>query len=156
MTALADLLSEPAWTHSVSFAEVDAAGVVNYSSYFCYVDEAFLRWWSELHHSVPLRAGHLRILTAAAEFRWLATLRWQEPIAVSFCVGPIGRSSFDIFSAIAKITETTPIFVGRVTHVHEGFGKPAELPSAIRSSLRKRQVSDNDWTSLCALLRTRP
>lgn len=149
------LLSHTAWTHTVEFSEVDAAGIVNYSAFFCYVDEAFLRWWVVLPHRSSLPGQRLGVVTASVEFSWLKALRWRDKLQVSFCIGPIRRTSFEVFVAITNFESEDLCFLGRLVQVHEKAGRPTGLPLNIRGALRTRQVSDDDWESLCGLLHSR-
>lgn len=98
----------------VNFYEVDQAGIVHFSNYFRYMEEAEYGFWRAAGVSLEPTAeyGFPRV---AASFDFHAPLHFDDEISVRLQIGHIGRTSLRY---ICRITRgETAIATGAMTLV---------------------------------------
>jgi acyl-CoA thioester hydrolase len=132
------------YNRRVEFAETDAAGMVHFSMFFRYMEEAEHAVWrgagmdifaSRETHSWP------RI---AADFDFKAPLRFQDAFVVRTEIGAVTRSTIRWAHVLTR--GDTVIGTGTVTAVYvakarDGSIKSTEIPGEIISKLRAALAS---------------
>ena len=123
----------------MEFAETDAAGMVHFSVFFRYMEEA--------EHAVWRRAG-LDIFAnhevrswprISANFDFKAPLRFQDEFEVHTEIGPISRSTIQWVHVIMRgdaVIGTGTVTAVYVTKHRDGSMKSAEIPDDVVSKLR--------------------
>lgn len=124
----------------VEFSETDMAGIMHYSSYFQYMEEAEHEFLRSLGLSVVLEDGG-----TAYGFPRLATrceysrpLRFEDVVSVHLRVVRIGRGSITyqyLFTLDDSEVARGEVTVACVTRDAEGKMKSVELPGSLSSRL---------------------
>ena len=121
----------------VEFAETDMAGIVHFSCYFKYMEEAEHALWraAGLHiATVDQPVGWPRI---AASFEYRSPLHFEEEFEVSVTIAALTRRTIQYAFTFSR--ETTAIGTGTVTTVCVRKGPPMkaiELPADVVARLR--------------------
>ena len=124
----------------VEFSETDMAGIIHYSSYFQYMEEAEHELFRSLGLSIVLEDGG-----ASYGFPRIATrcefsrpLRFEDLVDVQLRISRIGRGSITyqyLFSLADEEVARGEVTVACVTRDAEGKMKSSELPKALSSQL---------------------
>ena len=99
----------------VQFYELDSAGIVHFSTYFRYMEEAEHALWREAGLSVAPSESEVGFPRVAASFEYHRPLRFEEEFEVHIRVEALGEKSIR-FGAVLTRGETT-IATGRLTVV---------------------------------------
>jgi acyl-CoA thioester hydrolase len=98
----------------VNFYEVDQAGIVHFSNYYRYMEEAEYGLWRTAGVSLE-PSPEYAFPRVAASFEFHAPLRFQDEISVCLQIAHIGRTSLRY---VCRITRgDTPIATGAMTLV---------------------------------------
>jgi YbgC/YbaW family acyl-CoA thioester hydrolase len=127
-------------THRVEFHETDMAGIVHFSNFFRYMEEAevaFLRSRG-LHvswHDGPVRYGFPRVSASCDFFK---PARFEEEIDVLVTVEQVGTKSVSYSHEFRRGADV--LARGKITAVYVRVGEDhklhaAEIPPEIRSKL---------------------
>jgi len=117
-------VSEYTLRRRVNFYEVDQAGVVHFSNYYRYMEEAEYGLWRTAGVSLEPEGGH-GFPRVAASFDFHAPLRFDEEFDVLLQVAAIGRTSLRYRCRITR--EQRPIATGSMTLVCVSL--PAMVPT---------------------------
>lgn len=124
----------------VEFSETDMAGIIHYSSYFQYMEEAEHEFFRSLGLSVELYVegvayGFPRIATRCEFSR---PLRFEDVVVVHLRVSRVGRASVTyqyLFSLDNEEVARGEVSVACVIRDEAGKMKTCELPEALSSQL---------------------
>ena len=123
----------------VQFHETDLAGIVHFSWYFRYMEEAEHALWRHVGLSISPPAPEFGFPRVNATCDFKAPLRFEDEFEVHIAVEAIGRRS--IRYACALWRGTVALATGSmtsvcVTHDENGHARSTEVPDAIASRLR--------------------
>ena len=124
----------------VEFSETDMAGIIHYSSYFQYMEEAEHEFFRTLGLSIVLEDsgtsyGFPRIATRCEFSR---PLRFEDVVDVQLRISRIGRGSITyqyLFSLVDEEVARGEVTVACVTRDAEGKMRSSELPESLSSQL---------------------
>lgn len=124
----------------VEFSETDMAGIIHYSAYFQYMEEAEHEFLRSLGLSVVLEEngtayGFPRLATRCEFSR---PLQFEDVVAIHLRVSRIGRGSITyqyLFSLEGEEVARGEVTVACVTRDVEGKMKSSELPGNLSSQL---------------------
>ena len=123
----------------VEFAETDAAGMVHFSIFFRYMEEAEHAVWRRAGLDIYADHEERSWPRIAAAFDFKAPLRFQDEFEVRTEIAAVSRSTIRWAHTIVR--GDTEVGAGTVTAVHvaktrDGAMKSTEIPDAIISRLR--------------------
>lgn len=134
------MASEPfLYPRHVQFADTDLAGVLHFSNYYRYMEEAEHAFWRSLGNSVVLREGEdavswPRVATACEYF---APAHFEDDLELRLTVAHVGNRSVSYEIEFRRNGER--IAIGRTTAVcctmTGGRFGPATIPQALREKL---------------------
>jgi acyl-CoA thioester hydrolase len=124
----------------VQFAETDMAGMVHFSQYFRYMEEAEHAMWRHAGLSIASLGDDLRFPRVAASFEYRTPLRFEDEFEVVIRIYAIG--SREIRYACTILRADTPVATGAMTvaciRTRPGSAPGAiELPEPIAKALSK-------------------
>ena len=111
----------------VNFYEADQAGIVHFSNYYRYMEEAEYGLWRSAGVSLE-PTGDYAFPRVAASFEFHAPLRFDDAFSVRLRIAHIGRTSLRYVCHITR--GDTPIATGAMTLVCVSAGdlRPVPLP----------------------------
>ena len=122
----------------VQFAETDLAGIVHFSWYFKYMEEAEHALWRHAGMTIapPEPEFGFPRVNAACDFK--APLKFEDEVEVHIAVESIGRSSIRYACTLRRGSEV--VATGSMTsvcvkHDEAGRAQPIDVPEAIRTLL---------------------
>lgn len=123
----------------VQFHETDLAGIVHFSWYFKYMEEAEHALWRHVGLSIspPNPEFGFPRVNAACDFK--APLRFEDELVVQIAVEAIGRRSIRYACTIWRGSDTVAtgsMTSACVTHGPDGQARSAEVPDSIANRLR--------------------
>jgi acyl-CoA thioester hydrolase len=123
----------------VEFAETDAAGMVHFSVFFRYMEEAEHAVWRRAGLDIFANHEERSWPRISAGFDFKAPLKFQDEFEVHTEIGPVSRSTIQWVHVIKR--GDAVIGTGTVTAVHvaknrDGSMKSAEIPADITLRLR--------------------
>jgi YbgC/YbaW family acyl-CoA thioester hydrolase len=122
----------------VQFAETDAAGIVHFSWYLRYMEEAEHAMWRSAGLSVAPAGSTIGFPRVAASVEFHAPLRFEDEIETLVRVETLGRRSIKYSYTITR--GDTKIATGTMTAVcvrtHPAPMQAIDLPEEIASKLR--------------------
>jgi acyl-CoA thioester hydrolase len=123
----------------VEFAETDAAGMVHFSVFFRYMEEAEHAVWRAAGMDIYANHEERSWPRIAAAFDFKAPLRFQDEFEVRTEIGAVSRSTIKWAHTIVR--GNVVIGTGSVTAVYvakkpDGTMKSTEIPPQIVSRLR--------------------
>jgi len=107
-------VSEYTLQRRVTFYEADPAGIVHFSNYYRYMEEAEYGLWRSAGVSLE-PTGEYAFPRVAASFEFHAPLRFDEEFSVCLQIAHIGRASLRYACRITR--GDTPIATGAMTLV---------------------------------------
>jgi acyl-CoA thioester hydrolase len=124
----------------VEFAETDAAGMVHFSIFFRYMEEAEHAVWRRAGMDIYANDEERSWPRIAAAFDFKAPLRFQDEFEVRTEIGAVSRSTIQWAHTIVR--GDAVIGKGTVTAVYvaknrDGSMKSTEIPAEITSRLRQ-------------------
>ena len=124
----------------VEFAETDAAGMVHFSVFFRYMEEAEHAVWRAAGMDIYANHEERSWPRIAATFDFKAPLRFQDEFEVRTEIGAVSRSTIQWAHTIVR--GDVVIGKGTVTAVYvaknrDGSMKSTEIPAEITSRLRR-------------------
>ena len=128
----------------VEFAETDAAGMVHFSMFFRYMEEAEHALWRSAGLNIWESGEDLSWPRISATFDFKTPLKFQDEFEVHSEMGNVTRSTIQWNHTVKR--GTVVIGSGSVTAVcvkknADGSMKSAEIPAGIISSLRSVPAS---------------
>lgn len=123
----------------VQFHETDQAGIVHFSWYFRYMEEAEHALWRSAGMSIAPPEPEFGFPRVNATCDFKAPLKFEDEFDVQIAVESIGRSSIRYGCTLRRGTEV--MATGSMTSVcvtwdKDGQARPIEVPEAIASRLR--------------------
>lgn len=86
----------------VNFHEVDSAGIVHFSCYFRYMEEAEHALWRAAGLSIAPRGSDLAFPRVATSFDYLQPLRFEDECDILIRIAALGRSSIRYSCTITR------------------------------------------------------
>ncbi len=129
----------PAFTHRgrVAFHETDAAGIVHFSNYFCYAEEAETAALASLGIFSAETLRHYSFPRAQAGAQYSAPLHFGDEFEVRAALTRIGNSSLTWSFEVVR-AETLCARVELVSvRVNLGGGRPAPYSDEEKAALKK-------------------
>ena len=108
-------VSEHVLRRRVLFHELDSAGIVHFSNYFRYMEEAEHALWRAAGLSIARPDATVGFPRVAASFEYQRPLRFEDEFEVRIRVAAIGRSSLR-YACVLSLDGTT-VATGTVTSV---------------------------------------
>ena len=132
-------MSVATYQRRVEFAETDAAGMVHFSIFFRYMEEAEHAVWRRAGLDIYADHEERSWPRIAAAFDFKAPLRFQDEFEVRTEIAAVSRSTIRWAHTIVR--GDTVVGAGTVTAVYvartrDGAMKSTEIPDAIISRLR--------------------
>ncbi len=128
------------YARRVQFAETDQAGIVHFSCYFLYMEEAEHALWRAAGLSIAAPDREVVFPRVAASAEYLSPLRFEDEIDVEVAVASIGRRSIRYACTITR--GETRIATGSMTvaSAMQAPGEPlrgVDVPDEIASRLQR-------------------
>ncbi|HEU4691598.1 MAG TPA: thioesterase family protein [Vicinamibacterales bacterium] len=127
-------LSEFILHRRVAFHEVDSAGIVHFSVYFRYMEEAEHAMWRQAGLSIAARGADVGFPRVSAGFDYHRPLRFEDEFAARIRIVAIGDKSMRYVCTLNKGAEkiaTGTITVVCVTRGDDGVMKARSIPPEI-------------------------
>jgi acyl-CoA thioester hydrolase len=132
------------YTRRVEFAETDAAGIVHFSMFFRYMEEAEHAVWRNSGLDILNVAPNLSWPRISAHCDFKAPLKFQDEFEVRTTIGAVTRStiqwSHTLMRGETRIASGT-VTVVCVSKADDGSMKSSDLPEAVISRLRAALAS---------------
>jgi len=122
----------------VEFRDTDAAGIVHFSVFFAYMEQAEHDFWRSLGTSVYHRTGDGKVSwpRVSAKCDYLVAIKFEENIDIDLCVIKIGSKSLNFGFAFRRGEDV--VAQGEVTTVCCSIGEDRSMKSiAIPDDIRK-------------------
>jgi acyl-CoA thioester hydrolase len=123
----------------VQFAETDMAGIVHFSMYFRYMEEAEHALWRSVGLQIAPPDGRVGFPRVAATCDFKAPLRFEDEFEVHVRVEAVGRRSLKYGFTLRRgdeILATGSMTSVSVERVPEGGVRSVELPTDVVTRLR--------------------
>ena len=120
-------VSEHVLRRRVLFHELDSAGIVHFSNYFRYMEEAEHALWRAAGLSIAPAGAEVGFPRVATSFEYQRPLRFEDEFEVRIRVAAIGRSSIR-YMCVVTLDRTT-IATGTVTTVCVGRAPDRSMAS---------------------------
>jgi acyl-CoA thioester hydrolase len=127
---------------TVRFAETDALGHVNNTSYFIYLEEARIRFFEALGYSMGI--NEWKFIMASTKCDFVSQAYFNQLLTVKTYVSRIGTKSF-VLEHEVLCSETKQLIVkGNVVIVYFDFDKQQSevLPCSLRAGLEMNISED--------------
>ncbi len=127
------------YARRVQFAETDQAGMVHFSAYFRYMEEAEHALWRAAGLSVAPADGAVGFPRVAASFEYVAPLRFEDEFDVEIGIEAIGRRSIRDACTIRRGETTIATGSMTVACATKRAGEPlraTDIPDTIASRLQ--------------------
>lgn len=133
------MAAEFRYQRRVQFHETDLAGIVHFSWYFKYMEEAEHALWRSLGLSIapPNPEFGFPRVNATCDFK--APLKFEDEVDVHIAVETMGRRSIRYACTLrraADIVATGSMTSACVTHDENGHARSIDVPESIRALLR--------------------
>lgn len=123
----------------VQFAETDLAGIVHFSWYFRYMEEAEHALWRSLGLQIAPPGGHIGYPRVSATCDFKGPLRFEDEFEVGVRVEAVGRRSLKYGFTLRRgdeILATGGMTSVCVTHEPGGGVRSVELPAEVVARLQ--------------------
>ena len=127
-------LSEFTLHRRVAFHEVDSAGIVHFSVYFRYMEEAEHAMWREAGLSIAARGANVGFPRVSAAFDYHRPLRFEDEFDARIRIVAIGDKSMRYLCTLVKGGEklaTGTVTVVCVSRGEDGVMKARSIPPEI-------------------------
>ena len=127
-------LSEHTLRRRVNFHEVDSAGIVHFSVYFRYMEEAEHAMWREAGLSIAARGAEVGFPRVSATFDYHRPLRFEDEFDARIRIVSMGEKSLRYVCTLTRGDEkiaTGKVTVVCVTRGQDGVMKACPLPPHI-------------------------
>jgi acyl-CoA thioester hydrolase len=128
---------------TVRFAETDALGHVNNTSYFIYLEEARIRFFESLGFNMGIDEWNFIMASTKCDF--ISQGYFNQNLTVKTFVSKIGTKSFVLEHEILCSESKQLIVKGSVVIVFFDFHKQQSeaLPESLKEGLRKNTMREN-------------
>jgi YbgC/YbaW family acyl-CoA thioester hydrolase len=123
----------------VQFAETDSAGIVHFSSYFRYMEEAEHALWRAAGLSISPEKPTVGWPRVAAAFDYKSPLHFEEEFIVAVRIGTVSRRTIQYVFTVrreAAIIGHGQVTVACVTKNAQGRMSAVDLPEGLVDALR--------------------
>lgn len=123
----------------VRFCETDAAGHVSNTSYFCYLEEARTKFFTEIHYGFEQAGEENSFILARTECDFIAQAYAAQTLTIKSKVEHMGKKSFTLLHEIYEKGTDTLIARGRAVIVCFNFieQRSVEIFPALRETLQE-------------------
>lgn len=123
----------------VRFCETDAAGHVSNTSYFCYLEEARTKFFTEIHYGFEQAGEENSFILARTECDFIAQAYAAQTLTIKSSVEHMGKKSFTLLHEIYEKGTDTLIARGRAVIVCFNFieQRSVEIFPALRETLQE-------------------
>jgi acyl-CoA thioester hydrolase len=131
--------AEYSYRRRVQFAETDLAGIVHFSWYFRYMEEAEHALWRSLGLQIAPPGGDLSYPRVSASCDFKGPLRFEDEFDVAVRVEAVGRRSLKYGFTLRRdheILATGTMTSVCVTHRQGESVRSVELPAEVVARLR--------------------
>ena len=128
----------------VEFAETDAAGMVHFSMFFRYMEEAEHALWRAAGLNIWESGENLSWPRISATFDFRSPLKFQDEFEVHTDMGTVTRSTIQWNHTVTRdgaVIGTGSIIAVCVEKAADGSMKSTEIPAALISRLRRQAVA---------------
>jgi acyl-CoA thioester hydrolase len=132
-------VSTIAYKRRVEFAETDAAGIVHFSVFFRYMEEAEHAVWRAAGMRIHQPESDITWPRISASFDFKAPLRFEEEFEVRSAIDAVTRSTIRWAHTVMRgdsVIGSGTVTVVCVRKLADGNLKSAELPADVISKLR--------------------
>ena len=129
---------EHRYKRQVQFHETDLAGIVHFSWYFKYMEEAEHALWRSVGMSIAARQQQWGLPRVNANIDFKSPLKFEDEFEVHVVVDNIGRRSLRYAFTVYRGTEvmaTGTMTSAAVTRDADGRVRSIEIPESVRSRL---------------------
>ncbi len=122
----------------VQFAETDLAGIVHFSWYFRYMEEAEHAWWRSLGLKIAPEGNNVGWPRVSASCDFKAPLRFEDEFEVHVRVAAVGRRSLRYAFSLRRgeaLLATGEMTSVCVTKAPDGSVASRELPPEVAARL---------------------
>jgi YbgC/YbaW family acyl-CoA thioester hydrolase len=122
----------------VAFAETDAAGIVHFSNYFRYFEDAEHALWREAGLSIHEMAGPIGWPRVSAGCDYRRPLRFEQEFEVSVAIAEMSKRTIRYAGAITSDGERVATAAWKIACVAkqpDGSMRSTEIPAHIRERL---------------------
>ena len=130
--------AEYRYLRRVQFHETDLAGIVHFSWYFKYMEEAEHALWRSVGMSIapPEPEYGFPRVNATCDFK--APLKFEDEVEVHIAVERIGRRSIRYACTLrrgSEVVATGSMTSACVTRDQDGHGRSTDVPESVRQRL---------------------
>ena len=130
--------AEYRYQRRVQFHETDQAGIVHFSWYFKYMEEAEHALWRNVGMTIAPPEPEFGFPRVNASCDFKAPLKFEDEIEVQIAVESIGRSAIRYACTLwrgADIVATGSMTSVCVRHDENGHARPIDVPESVRARL---------------------
>jgi len=139
--------SEYRLTRRVHFYETDKAGIVHFSYFYRYMEEAEHALWREAGLSIAPPDASIGFPRVAANFQFLKPLRFEDEFEIHICIADIGEKKIRYRTTVRKdgdLIATGSMTIACVTKRSGKLLKSTPIPKAIAANFSIAQTSTED------------
>ena len=130
--------AEYRYLRRVQFHETDQAGIVHFSWYFKYMEEAEHAFWRSVGMSIapPHPEFGFPRVNATCDFK--APLKFEDEVEVHIAVERIGRRSIRYACTLRRgsdVVATGSMTSACITHDEDGHARSTDVPESVRERL---------------------
>ena len=132
------MAAEFRYQRRVQFHETDQAGIVHFSWYFKYMEEAEHALWRSVGMSIAPPDPEFGFPRVNATCDFKAPLKFEDEVEVQIAVATLGRRSIKYACTLrrgADIVATGSMTSACVTRDENGHTRSTEVPESIRARL---------------------
>lgn len=123
----------------VRFCETDAGGHVSNTSYFCYLEEARTKFFTDIHYGFERAGEKSNFILARTECDFISQAYAAQTLTIKSSVEHIGTKSFTLLHEMYEKESGTLVVRGRAVVVCFNFleQRSIEIPPHLRQILQQ-------------------
>lgn len=135
------------WTHDIDvyvrFSETDAAGHVNNTSYFLYLEEARTKLFEKIEIEQEDEQSYLDLILASTTCDYLSQAYAGQTLNISTSISKIGKKSFSVSHEITEVDKGIAVARAFATMVCFNYTdqKTELIPAGLRKNLESKMVN---------------
>jgi YbgC/YbaW family acyl-CoA thioester hydrolase len=130
-------MTEFRYVRRVQFAETDLAGVVHFSMFFRYFEEAEHAMWRSAGLSIAPHGANVGFPRVSASIDFLAPLRFEDEFEVQVRIDKLSRRSIQYAGTMTSRGTTIARGTWAAVCVEKSVMRPIEIPEEIVGTLRR-------------------